>query len=119
MRRRNKPMSPKDGQHPPERRRPLGIRLSLARSFLVALETDFEENATDVIQAIRKERPLDYLKIVLGLFPNDALVDEPNLEEMSDDELARFLWSLESRLDQPSDPAGTRATAPQSVASGA
>ena len=61
-----------------------GIRHSLARSFLAALEADFSENATDVIQVVRNERPLDYLKIVIGLLPNEIVNDVTG--EMTNDE---------------------------------
>jgi len=55
--------------------RPLGIRDALARSFLAALEADFKENATSVIQEVRNERPFDYLKIVIGPLHSEIVND--------------------------------------------
>ena len=55
--------------------RPLGIRDALARSFLAALEADFKENATSVIQEVGNERSFDYLKIVIGLLPSEIVND--------------------------------------------
>ena len=98
-------MTTNDSHDAPPRMRPLGIRHSLARSFLAALEADFKENATDVIQEVRNERPLDYLKIVIGLLPGDAALEERNpLEEMSNDELARVLRDLRLLQNRTGDP---------------
>ena len=54
-------MTTRDSRDPP-RQRPLGIRHSLARSFLGVLEADFKTKAAEVIHEVREERPLDYPK---------------------------------------------------------
>ena len=51
-------MKTHDGHSPPQRMRPLGIRDALARSFFAALEADFKENATSVIQEVRNRAPV-------------------------------------------------------------
>ena len=68
-------MTTHDSHGPPQRMGPLGIRHSLARSFLAALEADFKENATSVIQEVRNERPFDYLKIVIGPLHSEIVND--------------------------------------------
>src|SRR5262249_19852944 len=92
-----------DGKPPPRMRR-LGIRASLARRFLAALEADFNDNATEVIQAVRQERPLDYLKIIISLLPdeivNDATGEMTNAER--DELVGRIRAAIAARSGRPS-----------------
>ena len=81
---------------PPQRMRPLGIRHSLARSFLAALEADFKENAANVIQEVRNERPLDYLKIIIGLLPSEIVNDVTG--EMTNDERDELVGRIRAAI---------------------
>jgi hypothetical protein len=81
---------------PPQRRRRLGIRQSLAQKFLAALESDFEKHGASVIQTVREERALDYLKIVIGLLPDEVPADDPSLREVSDEMLAGLIREIQS-----------------------
>ena len=78
--------------------RPLAIRQSLAHAFLQKIEAHFEANAETVIDKICAERPLDYLKIVIGLLPDKLAFEKHNSEEMTNDELAAVLRAVRSAI---------------------
>ena len=77
--------------------RPFGIRQSLGKTFLAALEADFAKHGPDVITTVRDERPHDYLKIVISLLP-DEMIEEAAFEEMTDEQLTKFLDDVRSFL---------------------
>jgi hypothetical protein len=89
-----------DNQAPPQRRRPLGIGDAVAQKLIAALEADVGKNAADVIQTVRQDRPVDYLKIVLGLVPNEVPADDASLKDLPDEslfELVRALQAIDAR----------------------
>jgi hypothetical protein len=49
--------------------RPRGARSKLSEGFLNALQVDFEQNGSEVIARVRKDKPDVYLKVVAGLMP--------------------------------------------------
>jgi hypothetical protein len=76
---------------PPQAQGPAEIRQSVARKLLAAIEDDLEDHAAHVIAAVREERPLDYLKIAIGLLPGEIGVDAPNLKDVPNDRLANLI----------------------------
>jgi hypothetical protein len=70
--------------------RPKGSRNALGEAFLTDLQADWKEHGSAVIEAVRTERPQDYLKVVAGILPKEHVIKTP-MEEMSDDELAERL----------------------------
>jgi hypothetical protein len=49
--------------------RPRGSRNKLGEEFCIALYEDFQKHGVAVIEAVRTERPADYLKLVASLVP--------------------------------------------------
>jgi len=72
--------------------RPKGARSKLGETFLKALAEDFATNGTGVIEAVRQERPHEYLKIVAAVLPKqmqlEDLTPKRKAEDLTDDELA-------------------------------
>jgi hypothetical protein len=67
--------------------RPKGSRNKLSEEFLAALNQDFTLHGPAVIEAVRKTRPADYLKIVAAIVPKDFNIKEGKVEDLSDAEL--------------------------------
>jgi hypothetical protein len=70
--------------------RPKGARSS--ETFLKALSEDFAANGIGVIEAVRQERPHEYLKIIATILPKqmqlEDLTPRKKAEDLTDDELA-------------------------------
>jgi hypothetical protein len=91
----------KPGQSGNPRGRPKGSRHKLGENFISALQADFSEHGSEVIQAVRTKRPQDYLKIVASILPKEVNVNESALHQLSDDELSAMLYLLRSLLEAP------------------
>jgi hypothetical protein len=78
--------------------RPKGSRNRLGEAFLQDMLADWEENGVAVIEAVRKEKPDQYLKVVASILPRDLNVNINPLEDATDDELVQRLRDLESVL---------------------
>jgi len=72
--------------------RPKGARGKLGETFLNALAEDFATNGIGVIEAVRQERPHEYLKIIATILPKqmqlEDLTPRKKAEDLTDDELA-------------------------------
>ncbi len=51
--------------------RPKGARAKLGEAFLSAMQQDFAENGAAVIEAVRTEKPDQYLKVVASILPKE------------------------------------------------
>lgn len=89
-----KPWQIKPGQVLNPKGRPKGARAKLGEQFVAALQADFEEHGAKVIEAVRKDRPQDYLKVLASILPKELNVNTNALGDMSDDELAATLVAL-------------------------
>lgn len=78
--------------------RPKGSRNKLGEDFVAALQKDFEEHGTQVIETVRTEKPDAYLKVIASILPKELNVTTNRVEEMSDDELAAGIAALQSIL---------------------
>src|SRR5258706_12460961 len=78
--------------------KPVGLRDALARKFIDTLTADFEQNCSTVIKTLREDKAYDYLRIVVSLLPKEIVVDDSQLEEMPDDELAAVLSAVRSLI---------------------
>jgi hypothetical protein len=76
--------------------RPKGARAKLGEQFLSALQEDFEVHGVAAIQAVRADRPQDYLKVIASLMPKDLNLNVNSLDAATDDELVERLRTLES-----------------------
>ena len=61
----------KPGQSGNPAGRPKGARQKLGEDFLNALRDDFEANGPAVIQAVRSEKPDQYLKVIASILPKE------------------------------------------------
>lgn len=91
--------------------RPKGSRNKLSENFITALSNDFEKNGVSVIEAVRAEKPAEYLKIIAAIVPKEINVRDMTLEDMSDEELLE-------RLDEVRSIASALAGAKASVRAG-
>jgi len=82
----------------PQRHRPVGLVPAAARRFIDAFAADLESNCSTVIAAIREEKPYDYFRIAVSLLPKELPVENANLEEMTDEELAVILNTVRSLI---------------------
>ena len=83
---------------PDARNRPVGLGQAAAKRFIDALAADLESNCADVIKEIREDKPYDYFRIVVSLLPKELSIENSNLEEMTDEELADILNTVRSLI---------------------
>ena len=69
--------------------RPVGARNKLSEDLLNALQEEFEKHGKAVVEEVRLERPLEFLKIIASLVPK-----ETNFNFTLRDQLAAFLGSM-------------------------
>lgn len=86
------------GQSGNPKGRPKGSRNKLGEDFLAKLQADFEEHGATTIEAVRKDRPHEYLKVVASILPKELNVRTDALNEMSDDDLASMLDAVRSAV---------------------
>lgn len=76
--------------------RPKGSKNKLGESFVRALYEDFEENGIAVIQQVRADNPVQYLKVIASILPKELTINEGEsaleriLNTVSDADLATF-----------------------------
>jgi hypothetical protein len=83
---------------PHARSRPAGLGQAAAKRFIDALAADLESNCADVIKEIREDKPYDYFRIVVSLLPKELSIENSNIEEMTDEELADILNTVRSLI---------------------
>jgi len=77
---------------------PRGSRNKLGERFIAALYADFEAYGVDVITRVRDDDPAVYLRLVAQVVPQTVLVQDAKLGELSDDELAAYLFAVREAL---------------------
>ena len=80
--------------------RPKGSRNKLGEAFLADMLEDWTEHGKVVIEAVRCEKPDQYLKVVASILPKDLNINVNNADEMSDDELVERIRAL-AAITQP------------------
>lgn len=78
--------------------RPKGARSKLGEAFLQDMLSDWAEHGATVIKAVRIEKPDQYLKVVASVLPKELNVKVNDLDELTDEQLARQLASLATQL---------------------
>lgn len=88
----------KPGQSGNPAGRAKGSRNKLGEEFLNDMLADWQEHGKDAIAAVRAEKPDQYLKVVASTLPRELNVKVNELDELSDDQLARQLRSIATQL---------------------
>ena len=78
--------------------RPKGARNKLGEAFIEALKEDFDQHGVAAIQAVRSEKPDQYLKVIASLLPKDINLNVNDNSEMTDDELTSRIRDLAAQL---------------------
>ena len=86
------------GNNANPRGRPKGSRNKISEEFIAALCEDFEQHGVDVIEAVRTERPADYLKIIASIVPKELNVTGSSLQDLSDEDLVDALDAVKAAL---------------------
>ncbi len=72
-----------------------GSKNKLGEKFIADLFQDWQEHGLEALEAARKSKPADYLKVVASVLPRDIKI---SLETMTDDELATKIDQLTTSL---------------------
>lgn len=75
-----------------------GSRNKLGEAFLEALHKDFEEYGAKAIIDMREDKPGDYVRVVASTLPKELNVKVSELDELTDEQIARQLASIASQL---------------------
>lgn len=78
--------------------RPKGARSKLGEAFVQDMLADWSENGVAVIQSVRTEDPVQYLKVVAGILPKEMNIKVSELDELTDEQLVRQLASIAAQL---------------------
>jgi hypothetical protein len=68
-----------------------GTRDRISTALLEAIAKDFEEFGADAVKIARVERPVEYLRVVASLLPNEFEITDNRLKDIPDDELDAFI----------------------------
>jgi hypothetical protein len=90
-----KPFEPGQSGNPAGK--PKGSRNKLGEAFIQALYEDFTEHGTSVIEAVRAEKPDQYLKVVASILPKELKVTTE--VELNDEQLDQRIRQLASILE--------------------
>lgn len=88
----------KPGQSGNPAGRPKGARVKLGEQFLSDLMSDWETHGAESIAAMREKSPGDYVKVVAATLPKELNVKVSELDELTDDQIARQLAHVASQL---------------------
>ena len=79
--------------------RPRGARSKLGEGFLEDLRLDWEENGAEVIEQVRQDNPVAYLRVVASILPKALEIggrtEDPFLN-MGRDELGSYIARMEA-----------------------
>jgi len=64
--------------------RPKGSRTKLGEAFIAAMYDDFQEHGVEVIEAVRTEKPDQYLKVVASILPKEIEAGEKLSDTLTD-----------------------------------
>ena len=83
------------------RGRPAGARNKLHADIIEAYAKDFAEHGPAVIQCMRIEKPVEWLRLAIQLLPKEVLFEDVSkVRELDDDELEAMISELRSRQSE-------------------
>lgn len=74
--------------------RPKGSRNKLGEDFIAALHDDFQEHGVEAIQAVRKDKPDAYLKVLAMILPKELKIT--NESDLTDEQLIERINQLDA-----------------------
>lgn len=93
--------------------RPKGARSKLGEEFLQDMLADWAANGKAVIEAVRADKPEQYLKVVASILPKEMNLRVNDFDDLTDDQLARQLASIATQLANAGFGIGEGVEAPQ------
>lgn len=81
-----------------------GSRNKLGHSFLAELDRAFAVNGRDAIKRVVDDNPAVFLRLVASLLPKEMSVTANRFEEMSDDDLQRYIDEIERSIEALAGP---------------
>ena len=81
----------KPGQSGNPAGRPRGSRNKLGEDFIAALAADFIEHGPMVIEKVRVEHPMAYLKLIASVIPQDVACEVHDYADLSDEDLEQLI----------------------------
>ncbi len=81
-----------------------GSRNKLAHNFVAELDRAFAVNGRNVIKRLVDENPAVFLRLVASLLPKEMSVMSNRFEEMSDDDLQRYIDEVERSIEALAGP---------------
>lgn len=81
---KQKPQLFKPGQSGNPAGRPKGARSKLGEAFITAMYEDFQKYGVEVIEAVRTEKPDQYLKVVASILPKEIEAGEKLSDTLTD-----------------------------------
>jgi hypothetical protein len=76
--------------------KPKGARNKLGEEFIQALHEDFQSHGVAAIQAVRTERPHEYVKVIASLLPKELKVTTES--DLTDDQLDQRIRQLAAAI---------------------
>lgn len=78
--------------------RPKGARNKLGEQFLEDLYADWQKHGVETLEAVRKDKPDQYLKVVASILPKDLNVNINQMDDLTDEQLVQRIRSLDSAI---------------------
>lgn len=88
------------GQSGNPRGRAKGSRNRFSRGFIRDLVADFELHGRLAIEIVRRERPVEYLRIIAALLPQEVEAEQSAMDDLTDRDLAVVIGTVRHALGQ-------------------
>lgn len=92
------PFKWKPGQSGNPSGRKRGSRNKLGEAFIEALCDDFDQYGVQAIQKVREEDTAAYLRVIAKVVPQEVLIRDARVDDLSDDELTAYLFAIREAL---------------------
>lgn len=90
--------------------RPKGSRNKLGEAFIQAMHDDFLDHGPAVIEAVRTEKPDQYLKVIASILPKQLEIKDSAFDGISDEQLAAIVAAATAALGIAEDSEGGAGT---------
>lgn len=77
--------------------KPKGSRHALGEAFVKALHDDFQEHGISTIEAVRRDKPDAYVKVIASLLPKEFKIETTS--DLTDEQLDARIRALASLIE--------------------